>query len=38
MPPRFPEAWKRRIYRDNARELFAPKLAALEGVAAPAGG
>jgi predicted TIM-barrel fold metal-dependent hydrolase len=36
IPPRFPEAWKRRIYRDNARELFAPKLGALEGAAAPA--
>jgi predicted TIM-barrel fold metal-dependent hydrolase len=30
-PARMPEAWKRRIYRENARDLFAGKLAALEG-------
>ncbi|MDQ3699296.1 MAG: amidohydrolase [Chloroflexota bacterium] len=32
-PRRFPEAWKRRIYRENARDLFATKLSVLEASA-----
>ena len=33
IPKQFPEAWRRRIYRDNARALFAAKLRGLEGSA-----
>jgi predicted TIM-barrel fold metal-dependent hydrolase len=33
IPRQFPETWRRRIYRDNARALFADKLRALESPA-----
>jgi predicted TIM-barrel fold metal-dependent hydrolase len=37
LPARLPEAWRRRVLRENARDLFARKLAALEAdPAAPA--
>ena len=33
IPREFPEEWRRRIYRDNARELFAKKLKQIESAA-----
>jgi len=33
IPKQFPESWRKRIYRDNARALFAGKLRALETAA-----
>jgi predicted TIM-barrel fold metal-dependent hydrolase len=32
IPKQFPEEWRRRIYRENAVELYGPRLAALSGT------